>query len=53
MEFSRRTLMQIADMICGNSPRDGKPNHFRYRSSSMLTEFFWPVVRLMSSHTGA
>jgi len=27
-------------MICGNQPKDVKPNHFRYRSSSYLTEFF-------------
>ena len=40
MEFKQRTLNEIADMICGNSPTDGKPNHFRYRSSSYLTEFF-------------
>jgi hypothetical protein len=39
MEFKRRTLMQIADMICGNS-REGETNYFRYRSSSYLTEFF-------------
>ena len=39
MEFKQRTLMQIADMICGNL-KDGKATHFRYRSSSYLTEFF-------------
>jgi hypothetical protein len=39
MEFKKRTLMQLADMICGNKPRDGE-NHFKYRSSSYLTEFF-------------
>lgn len=39
MDFKQRTLMQIADMICGNG-KEGKPNHFRYRSSSHLTEFF-------------
>src|SRR5262249_11069581 len=39
MEFKQRTLMQIADMICGNTER-GKTTHFRYRSSSYLTEFF-------------
>ena len=33
MEFKQRTLMQIADLICGKS-------FFRYRSSSYLTEFF-------------
>ena len=39
MEFKQRTLMQISDMICGNAT-EGKPNHFRYRSSSYLSEFF-------------
>jgi hypothetical protein len=39
MEFKRRTLMQIADMICGNS-KEGETIYFRYRSSSYLTEFF-------------
>ncbi len=37
MKFRRRTLMQIADMICGNEKADA---HFVYRSSSRLTEFF-------------
>jgi hypothetical protein len=39
MEFRQRTLMQIADMICGNS-KEGEARFFRYRSSSYLTEFF-------------
>lgn len=39
MEFKRRTLSQLADMICGNQV-DGKPIPFRYRSSSYLTQFF-------------
>jgi hypothetical protein len=39
MEFKKRTLMQIADMICGNS-KEGEPKYFRYRSSSYLSEFF-------------
>lgn len=38
MKFKQRTLMQIADMICGNLNPD-KP-FFIYRSSSRLTEFF-------------
>lgn len=38
MEFKRRTLMQLADMICGNF--DEQSSFFRYRSSSYLTEFF-------------
>jgi hypothetical protein len=36
MEFKKRTLMQLADMICGN----GEESLFRYRSSSYITEFF-------------
>jgi hypothetical protein len=38
MQFKKRTLMQIADMICGNFKSE--ESFFRYRSSSYLTEFF-------------
>ncbi len=38
MEFKRRTLMQIGDMICGNTVQN--KNFFLYRSSSYLTQFF-------------
>ncbi|MEU3087027.1 hypothetical protein ACWCQ0_01100 [Streptomyces massasporeus] len=38
MKFRRRTLAQIADMICGNFPDE--ESFFEYRSSSYLTEFF-------------
>ena len=38
MEFKQRTLMQLADMICGNF-KVGE-SFFPYRSSSYLTEFF-------------
>lgn len=38
MQFKQRTLMQIADMICGNFPAE--TSLFVYRSSSRLTEFF-------------
>lgn len=38
MEFKQRTLMQIADMICGNFNLE--ESYFEYRSSSYLTEFF-------------
>jgi hypothetical protein len=38
MQFRQRTLMQLADMICGND-KDGT-GFFRYRSSSKITEFF-------------
>lgn len=40
MVFRRRTLMELANMICGNDVQ-GKPNFFLYRSSSQLTQFFW------------
>jgi len=38
MNFKRRTLMQLADMICGNFPTE--ETFFVYRSSKYLTEFF-------------
>lgn len=38
MNFKRRTLNQIADMICGNFQED--ESFFPYRSSKYLTEFF-------------
>ena len=38
MEFKRRTLNQIADMICGNFPEE--TSFFPYQSSKYLTEFF-------------
>lgn len=38
MEFKQRSLMQIADLICGNFKED--ETLFHYRSSSRLTEFF-------------
>jgi hypothetical protein len=38
MNFKERTLMQIADMICGNYQAD--ESFFKYRSSSYLTRFF-------------
>lgn len=38
MDFKQRTLMQIADMICGNYKDE--ESYFQYRSSSYLTEFF-------------
>ena len=37
MKLRRRTVTEIADMICGNE--EAGP-YFRYRSSSYLTEFF-------------
>lgn len=38
MEFKRRTLNQLADMICGNYAAN--ESFFVYRSSKYLTEFF-------------
>jgi hypothetical protein len=38
MEFKKRTLMQLAGMICGNFKAE--ESFFKYRSSSHLTEFF-------------
>jgi hypothetical protein len=38
MEFKKRTIMEIADMICGNFKVE--ESVFRYRSGSYLTEFF-------------
>ena len=41
MVFKERTLLEIADMICGNFKEE--ESLFRYRSSSYLTEFFSDV----------
>ena len=38
MEFKQRTLVALADMICGNFKAE--ESFFIYRSSSYLTEFF-------------
>jgi hypothetical protein len=38
MEFKKRTLAQIGDMICGNFKDE--ESFFSYRSSSYLTQFF-------------
>lgn len=37
-KFKKKTLNEIADMICGNFEQD--TSYFIYRSSSYLTEFF-------------
>ena len=39
MHFKERTIMGLADMICGNS-KPGEMGFFVYRSSSGLTRFF-------------
>lgn len=38
MEFKKRTLMSLADMICGNFKSEDSV--FPYRSSSVITRFF-------------
>ena len=38
MKFRKRTLDELADMICGNFPQE--TSRFKYRSSSYLTQFF-------------
>jgi len=38
MKFRRRTLDELADMICGNASAD--TSLFPYRSSSYLSRFF-------------
>lgn len=38
MDFKRRTLSALADMICGNYPQE--ESFFPYRSSSYITSFF-------------
>lgn len=38
MNFQKRTLNQIADVICGSFPAE--TTLFLYRSSKYLTEFF-------------
>lgn len=45
MEFRKRTLERLGDLICGNLgadvPRgDAEPAYFLYRSSTYITEFF-------------
>ncbi|WP_084959564.1 hypothetical protein [Thermoactinospora rubra] len=42
MEFRRKTISQIAEMICGNSQGE-EECYFEYRSSYYLTQFFEDV----------
>jgi hypothetical protein len=51
MQFRRRTLNDIADMICGNAPDASK--FFVYRSSTYLTEFFEDIDREEFVHDGS
>jgi hypothetical protein len=39
MKFKDRTIMALADMVCGNTDA-GKESLFAYRSSSVITRFF-------------
>ncbi|MEU9126587.1 hypothetical protein AB0D08_00465 [Kitasatospora sp. NPDC048540] len=41
MQFKRRTVNQLADMVCGNFPAE--TTFFPYRSSKYITEFFQDV----------
>ena len=50
MEFKRRTLNQLADMICGNY--EAAESFFVYRSSSYLTQFF-EEIETDFSHDGS
>jgi hypothetical protein len=56
MQFKRRTLNQIADMICGNAPdvpdAPDPVNFFVYRTSTRLTEFFEDIDREEYVHDG-
>jgi hypothetical protein len=42
MNFHRRTLNSLGELICGNPGGgvDGDPKYFEYRSSMFITEFF-------------
>ncbi len=45
MRFKKRTLLELADLVCGNlgydNPSAGQnPRYFPYRSSKYITEFF-------------
>ena len=51
MEFKRRTLNQLADMICGNTISE--VDYFLYRSSMYLTEFFEDIDREQFVHDGS
>ncbi len=51
MEFKRRTINQLADMICGNTISE--VDYFVYRSSKYLTEFFEDIDREEFVHDGS
>lgn len=51
MEFKRRTLMALAEMICGNGRID--ETAFVYRSSSYLTRFFEDAELEQYVHDGS
>ncbi len=41
LDFKKRTLKQLGDMVCGNFPAE--ESFFPYRSSSFITEFFQDI----------
>lgn len=47
----RKTIHEIADMICGNF--DGKTTYFEYRTSSYLTQFFQDCEMEQYVHNGS
>jgi hypothetical protein len=51
MEFRRRTLNQLGDMVCGNTISE--VDYFVYRSSKYLTEFFEDIDREDFVHDGS
>ena len=46
--FRRRTVSEIADMVCGN-----ESDHFKYRSSTYLSEFFHDCGMPQYVHDGS
>ncbi|MEO1256374.1 MAG: hypothetical protein AAFY41_16005, partial [Bacteroidota bacterium] len=51
MKFRRKTINQLADMICGNL--DGDSQYFIYRSSTYLTAFFADCLLEEYIHDGS
>ena len=49
----RKTINEIADMICGNAEQNDRQQNFQYRSSSRLTEFFEDCDMEQFVHNGS
>jgi len=49
----RRTLNELADMICGNDTRAGRASNFQYRSSYYLSQFFEDCDMAQFVHDGS